>query len=677
MANREEQPTWGYYTLKHPFAKILRTFHLSGNRLQRVPPVKKSDKYMVIFPLVIISLGLWQGLASGTTQTVELPVTFDFQFIRSMIIYQVFTEAGERAVITEEEGCTRIQLWDPEVSSEGNFLKIRSKFSLQFGIGIGGRCVNPLDYTGFVAVLQRLQFEKESWQVTFETVDSQIYDQEGKRPLLAGFVWDRVKPYLHAHMNQIRIDLSRPIKELRDVLPLFFSVDEREEVVRWIETMRSGDLMIGSAAVKLGVFMDVSGPPTDHAKDERALPSVDMVRLIRNWQSWDAFFIYQIEALVGRTIDEEEKKILLDTLLEIRYSFSGSSDKDLGNDFIARQFTWAWERVSGILRKHLFHDPSPSLINYLAFFTASDALTVLERLGPVVTIDISLEGLLKVARLLSQSGEAPSLDYDYGIDPQLRSLLGLGPPLDESGPAFDDHELDMPGTLPFEETQPENEPSSWLRLLVPEAFAAGEARMRLTEIQKWIPPKEKEDLPRYLDGIEEILKSTLSDVLSRSSVKTKYRSMFHRLIKATAWQETCWRQFVIKNDKVTYVLSYNQSSVGLMQINERVWRGIYRPESLRWNIRYNAMAGAEILDLYFHKYVLTENALKDVPEADSLAVILYAMYNGGPGELRRFIGRDRGQAMNSIDTLFEEKYGLVRRGELQKISICLFGNGSR
>ncbi len=343
-----------------------------------------------------------------------------------------------------------------------------------------------------------------------------------------------------------------------------------------------------------------------------------MDQLIRNWQSWDAFFVYQIDALVGRTIDEDERKILLDTLLEIRYSFSGSSEKDLGNDFIARQFTWAWDQISGILRKHLFNDPSPSLINYLAFFTASDALTVLERLGPVVTLDISLEGLLKVARLLSQSGEAPSLDYDYGMDPQLRNLLGLGPPLDESGPAFDALELDMPDAPPVQETQPENEPSFWLRLLVPEAFASGQAPMSLKEIQKWIPPKEKEHLPRYLGEIEEILKSSLGDVLSKSQMEAKYRPMFYRLMKATAWQETCWRQFVIKDDKVTYLLSYNQSSVGLMQINERVWRGIYRLESLRWNIRYNATAGAEILDLYFHKYVLAESALKAVPEADSL-----------------------------------------------------------
>jgi hypothetical protein len=638
--------------------------------------VKKSHRYLALVFSLVTGFGLCQGLASGATRTIELPVTLDFRFIRSMIIYQVFTEPGERLVITDEEGCTRIQLWDPEVSSEGKFLKIKSNFSVQFGAEIGGSCINPVNWTGHVILFQRVQLEKESWQVTFETVDSEIYNQDGTRPLIAGFLWGKVKPYLHAHMDQVKIDLSRPIKELRDLLPLFFPTHERDEVIRWIETMRPGDLAIGPEALNLGVFMDIERATPERAAHEGLLSLEDMDRLVQNWQSWDAFFVYEIEALGGRTIDEADKKILLDTLLEIRYEFSRTSEKELRGDFIRRQFTWAWDRVSGVLRKHLLKDPSPSLISYLAFFTASDALTVLERLGPVVTIDISREGLLRVARLLTQSGQAPSLDYDFGVDPQLRSLLDLGPPLNESGPAFDERELEMPGTPPFQEPKPESEPGSWLRLLMPEAFAAGPSHKSLTEIQKWIPPKEKETLPRYVDRIEAVLKSSVSDVLSESSMKANYRPMFHRLVKATAWQESCWRQFVIKNDKVTYVLSYNQSSVGLMQINERVWRGIYRVESLRWNIRYNAMAGAEILNLYFRKYVLAENSLKALSETDSLAGILYAMYNGGPGELRRFMDRGRHKAVKDTDRLFDEKYDLVKRGRLLEISICLFGDST-
>ena len=55
-----------------------------------------------------------------------------------------------------------------------------------------------------------------------------------------------------------------------------------------------------------------------------------------------------------------------------------------------------------------------------------------------------------------------------------------------------------------------------------------------------------------------------------------------------------WRlpqQFVVKKKKIAYLRSYNGSSIGVMQINERVWRGMYDLHRLRWNIWYNAWAG--------------------------------------------------------------------------------------
>ena len=79
--------------------------------------------------------------------------------------------------------------------------------------------------------------------------------------------------------------------------------------------------------------------------------------------------------------------------------------------------------------------------------------------------------------------------------------------------------------------------------------------------------------------------------------------MFPKVVLATAWQESCMRQFLIKKKKIVYLRSSNGSSVGVMQINERVWREIYDIDRLRWNIRYNARAGCEILDLYVTKSI--------------------------------------------------------------------------
>lgn len=659
-----------FYTLESSFVRIPRISRLARNRLQRARPVKKSQKCIFIFPLLLLSLGLWPQLASGTTQTVELPVTLDFRFIRSMLIHQAYTSPKERLVLEDEGMCARIELWDPEVSQEGGSVKTGSKISFRFGVRIFGWCINLVDWAGYVEVLQRPQLEGNTWRMRLETVDSRLYDRVRKRPFIAGVVWDQVKSHVHAFMDRTRIDLSLPVRELKDVLPLFFADEQRDQAVQWLDTLRAGDVTIGAGAVRLSLLMDVSvSPPAE----DKAIPAeMDEARLRQDWKSWDPFFVYQITALAGQTLEEAEIKTILNTLLEMRHRFVRALDGDTASaDLVRKEFSWAWNEISGVLRKYLLGSPSPSLINHLAFVTVSDALTVLERLGAVMQIEMSREGLMKAARLLSETARAPELAYSYEVDPRLRKLLGFGPLLNESGPALDVEELDLPESQP-EEIRPEYQASRfpWFSSV---AFAADKDPTSLSSIQEWLPPRKPEDFSRYLEAIGQVLQDATDQILSRSSMGNRHHPMFRLLVQATAWQESCWRQFVIKDQKVKYLLSYNQTSIGLMQINERVWRGIYRVESLRWNIRYNAMAGAEILDLYLRKYVLADGALNTVPEADSLAGALYAMYNGGPGALRGFMGRDRSKAMKDIDRLFSEKYDLVKRGKILEISICHFG----
>jgi hypothetical protein len=113
-----------------------------------------------------------------------------------------------------------------------------------------------------------------------------------------------------------------------------------------------------------------------------------------------------------------------------------------------------------------------------------------------------------------------------------------------------------------------------------------------------------------------------------------------------------------------------------MQINERVWRGMYDPHHLRWDIRYNALAGCEIIDLYFRRYL--EKQAKN-PKAmarlkdQTRAGIIYAMYNGGPGQLDKFLSRSAKGKFYDSDKLFLEKYNWVKNAQLANIDRCLIG----
>ena len=110
-----------------------------------------------------------------------------------------------------------------------------------------------------------------------------------------------------------------------------------------------------------------------------------------------------------------------------------------------------------------------------------------------------------------------------------------------------------------------------------------------------------------------------------------------------------------------------------MQINEHVWRGIYDLDHLRWNIAYNAGAGCEIVDLYFRKYALKHlNRLKHRGEG-ALAGLVYALYNSGPGDLNKFIDREKQGKYHKSDQLFREKYTWVTSDQWEKVSRCLGG----
>jgi hypothetical protein len=71
-----------------------------------------------------------------------------------------------------------------------------------------------------------------------------------------------------------------------------------------------------------------------------------------------------------------------------------------------------------------------------------------------------------------------------------------------------------------------------------------------------------------------------------------------------------------------------------MQVNQRVWRGFYDPERLRWDTRYNTRAGAQILMRYVKDYALPYAERRGDPNLIPRAA--YAVYNAGPRAVARF-----------------------------------------
>jgi len=624
--------------------------------------------------LALLTIG-WSFNAWAVPKTITLPLTIDFPLIRAALMAQVYTQAGQKDVLSDQDNrCVRIELSDPVVRSDGASILLLNKIKLQAGFELGQRCLQPLVWEGYVEVRLKPYLEQKTWHLRFKTQDSYFYNQQREKMLVAEAIWKLIEKYVHPPLDRVAFNLAPLINEVTQLLPFFVKSEQEEKFKMELRSLRPGSIRVGPAAVEAELLLDLDiSESIASGKTPEPLSDMEKAGLVNTWEIWDSFLVHELLSLVGRPLTEEEKGSLLKTLLEMRYGFLDTLNHlSPERDLVREQFTKSWSELGPILRKHLVLEDAPSLLRYIGYFTAMDSLKILDRLGPAFGLEISQNGLIRLARLLSQGQDQWTPEYSAEVDPELRRLLGFGRPIDETGPEYEEDELGLPDTA----TEKLLSGRGTLRSL--QWISASPKGKKIPkadrDLIKWIP--NETNIDDYLGRVEKVLNGATEQVLAKKNLGDNYYVLFKNLVSATAWQESCWRQLTTSNGKVRFLCSYNGSSVGLMQVNVRVWRGLYEPKSLRWNIHYNVLAGTEILEHYLRRYVLDRLSPEQSLGFDILSGAVYAMYNGGPNQFERFLIRNREGSLTAYDRLFREKYGWVKNGQLERLQMCLTGKES-
>jgi hypothetical protein len=181
-----------------------------------------------------------------------------------------------------------------------------------------------------------------------------------------------------------------------------------------------------------------------------------------------------------------------------------------------------------------------------------------------------------------------------------------------------------------------------------------------------------QELESYLIEIRSLLLEEAEARIDSSSLAPEYARIFRNLMLTTAWQESCWRQFIVRDRKIVPLIS-TSGDIGMLQINEKVWRGFYSPSKLKWNITYNTRAGSEILFKFMVNYALKRQEHKQGGGLSNLARATYSAYNGGPSKLNRYRNTSVPAAHKKIDMAFWEKYQKVVMGKELAVAHCLGG----
>lgn len=594
--------------------------------------------------------------SAAPTHEVRIPLSPDAAFIQQVVASQVFSDPGNTARVWDDGACSYLVLSNPRVQTGSGQVTVLSDAEARIGQQLGSRCLVLGDWAGRIATHQSVALEPGSTALRFEVVDSEIRARTASSGLPLDTLWEWIKQYVHPRLAAVRIDLAPALEDLKSVLGLVLTdPGEASTSPAVLDTITLDAVTVEADGLRVELAMQVparSAPPSPPAA---ALSAAELARFEAAWQGFDGFVTFLVKHFAARSATPELRRELLAVLIEARYDVLDMLAADATvrrTDPVRRLFMNTWTRLAPVLRQMSPELAQERALNLLSFITAADALRALDALGPQYGFEISLDGLRRLARIVAPESPRDPLQYDDNVDPELRQLFDLGPPLPR---------------------RPQAEPpqSRW-RGLIPEAHAAAPLDASLAQrLQHWAPTAE--DLEVYLHTVHRLLDTTSRQTAAQSELAAELVDMYRALVLATAWQETCWRQYRRVDGEVVPMRSA-AGALGMMQVMPRVWRGFYEPSSLASDVVYNATAGSEILMLYLTNYALKQGEERHAGGIENLARASYAAYNGGPSQVARYRSADTPEALREIDAAFSEKFRAVASGDELAVRACYSEN---
>jgi hypothetical protein len=584
---------------------------------------------------------------------VTVPLQLDHEFLRQLLVERVYTGAGTTAEVWKDS-CGYLRLSEPMVDSHDGRLRIVTAAESKFGMSIAGHCMPLHSWAGMIEALEVPRIESGIPVVRFRVVDSSLVGVDEKKGF-TGNLWDLIKSYVHPRLEEVTVDLNAPLNELAQLLPLFLSAPDVTRTRLVLEALTLTQARVDDQGLALDVQLDLTdlGLPSPAASGpEPTLTAEELQRWEVAWHNWDAFLTFIVVRLGREPQSEQQLRKLRDVFLAARYDLAAAlvGPTAGGDDPVRRLFLRTWSRLRPVLRELSDGLPGASAMRYLSFIAATDALRAIDDIGADVGVEISADGLRRLARIVDPATSADPLQYDTEIDPELRRLLGFGDALPTPTPNSDDDQSGL---------------GSWF---VAPAFAAEDSPKELRDrLGRWAPTAK--DAREYLPLVLQLLDLTRVKSLVKHPLEKQFQALYRPLLLAAAWQESCWRQFVRVGGKVQ-TLTSSAGSIGIMQVNQHVWRGLYDVRWLRDDIAYNAAAGSEILMHYLTDYAIAKGEHTRTGNVDNLARATYAAYNGGPGHLRRYRSGTKNRQLRQIDESFWRKYRKVKGGDELAVAEC-------
>ena len=615
------------------------------------------------------------GDRSVSAEEVSVPLRVPETYLSAVAAAELgLDEAGRGELSTD--GCSRVELFDlvleqeRAADTEQVLLVVDVGMTAHAGARVFGRCRSPGSLTGRARLALLPTAGDDGRSVTYDAVSAEFRNADGSTSMLTKPSRALAESLLVPRLQQMRVDVSQPLSEIDALIGQFLGDETSADLD---SNARLGAIFLEPGELRADLVFDVEEPadPADGegGSSQQVLSDEEQAQWSRLEDELDGFLTVVIGHLAKQTDDPDVRLALSSTLLDARLRLAdmllldeegqpaGASDLDEGaeatdeepadtTDPLRILFLDSWEAISEAVAELPPSEDEGSVLRLASFLAAGDALALVDALGPRYGIEVSRDGLRRMARLLL-AGEAPVsfTPLPLETDPAIQALFGFGAQLEQKPP---------PARYWYHRLHP-----------IPNAFA--EEPSPAEQLREIFP--DRSNLDAYLDIVARLIEESLDNHWADSRLNEEQRELFEPLVRATAWKETCWRHYLPEDEGVRVIRS-GAGAVGMMQIVGRVWRSVFDLELLESEVDYNVGAGIDILEHYFLDYAVRRGEHLQPGGMENLVRATYAAYNGGPSRLSRYRREGVAARAKAVDAQFYRHYQTMTQSTWPVESRC-------
>jgi hypothetical protein len=337
----------------------------------------------------------------GMADQFSLPVQLNYSLIKKALITQLYTGAGDTAELWNDRlRCSYLKLSEPRISGQQGQVKLLNNVEARFGTALGGQCVTVFEWGGVLETLQQPTINSAQTVLSLPVTKVSASDRHGQQ-LINHQLQELIKRVAEPRLSELKIDLNKSRADIEKTMAEFLPKGNATEIKEALNTLKFSSVEANDNGIAIKLAFNAPAKVAAK-KPAAALSAAEQQQWQATWQEWDAFLSKAIQQASDDAKSPELRDTLMEILLESRSAFqAGLKEHDAnGDDPVRLFFTQTWQRLAPALNTLAKELPEIQGLRYLTFIAATDVIYELDNIGAPFGLDISSDGLRRLARIL-------------------------------------------------------------------------------------------------------------------------------------------------------------------------------------------------------------------------------------------------------------------------------------